>query len=190
MFTGKKVTLQKPTKEDAQYLQQCFMDKEFRHWYDSYMSVSLDMIEDEIEKMRDVTDPSAERVDFIVKNKRTGESIGVASIKDIDRQNGHAEVALGISDAQNRLSGYGIDLMIVLADIVFYQYGFEKCYTKVNEDNSLGLKTALRFGFTAEGKLRKHTFIEGKYVDQFILGMTKDEYEALSFVPKWKSRNQ
>ncbi len=74
------------------------MNKEFRHWYDSYMSVSLDMIEDEISKMKDVTDPSAERVDFVVKNKRNGEAIGIASIKDIDRQNGHAEIALGIAD--------------------------------------------------------------------------------------------
>ena len=98
MFTGRKIVLQKPAKEDAYYFQKWFMNKEFRHWYDSYMSVSLDMIEDQICQTKDVTDPSAERVDFVVKNKRTGEPIGIASIKDIDRQNGHAEIALGIGD--------------------------------------------------------------------------------------------
>lgn len=188
MFTGRKIELQKPTKEDAAYFQKWFMDKEFRHWYDSYMSVSLDMIEDEIEKMKDVTDPSAERVDFVVKNKRNGEVIGIASIKDIDRQNGHAEIALGIADAKNRLAGFGLDLMIVLADIVFYHYGFEKCYSKVNDNNRLGLKSATSFGFSAEGKLRKHTFIDGQYIDQWIMGMTREEYEALAIVPKWKAR--
>ena len=72
MFTGRKIVLQKPAKEDAYYFQKWFMNKEFRHWYDSYMSVSLDMIEDQICQTKDVTDPSAERVDFVVKNKRTG----------------------------------------------------------------------------------------------------------------------
>ncbi len=47
--------------------------------------------------------------------------------------------------------------MIVLADVVFYHFGFEKCYSKVNDNNRLGLKSALSFGFTAEGKLRKST---------------------------------
>ena len=83
MFTGRKIILEKPTKADAFYFQKWFMNKEFRHWYDSYMSVSLDMIEAEIAQVKDVTDPSAERIDFAVKNKRNGETIGIASIKDI-----------------------------------------------------------------------------------------------------------
>ena len=144
--------------------------------------------QEEIDKMKDATDPGADRIDFAVKNKRTGETIGIASIKDIDRQNGHAEIVLGIGDEENRLAGFGVDLMIVLADVVFHHFGFEKCYSKINDDNRLGLKSALSFGFTAEGKLRKHTFIDGKYVDQWILGMTREEYENLSIVPRWKSR--
>ena len=76
MFTGRKIVLEKPSKEDAYYFQKWFLDKEFRHWYDSYLSVSLDMIEDEISRMKDITDPSASRVDFVVKNKRNGEIIG------------------------------------------------------------------------------------------------------------------
>ena len=102
MFTGRKVLLEKPTEQDAAIFQKWFMDKEFRHWYDSYFSVSLDMIVDEINKAKDITDPSATRVDFIVKNKRNGNPIGIASIKEIDRQNGHAEIALGIADQIGR----------------------------------------------------------------------------------------
>lgn len=79
-------------------------------------------------------------------------------------------------------------MMIVLLDIVFYEFGFEKCYTKVNDNNTLGLKSALSFGFIGEGKLRRHIFMEGEYIDQWILGITKEEYEQLSFVPKWKAR--
>ena len=72
MFEGRKIVLTKPVMEDAAYFQKWFMNKEFRHWYDSYMNVSLDMIEEEIDKMKDATDPGADRIDFAVKNKRTG----------------------------------------------------------------------------------------------------------------------
>ena len=30
--------------------------------------------------------------------------------------------------------------------------------------------------------------IDGQYIDQWILGMTREEYEALTIVPKWKAR--
>ena len=40
MFEGKKIVLTKPVMEDAAYFQKWFMNKEFRHYYDSYMSVS------------------------------------------------------------------------------------------------------------------------------------------------------
>lgn len=188
MYTGRKILLEQPTVEDAAVLQQWYLDKEFRHWYDSYVSVSLDMIAEDIQNSKPITDPSATRVDFVVRNKRDNEPIGVASIKEIDRQNGHAEIALGIADQDKRLAGFGVDLMIVLLDIVFYEFGFEKCYTKVNDDNDLGLRSALSFGFIGEGKLRKHIFIDGQYIDQWILGILKSEYEQLDIVPRWKSR--
>ncbi len=188
MYIGRKIILTKPAESDAAILQKWYLDKDFRYWYDSYVSNSLDMIVDDIKNARDITDPGAKKVDFIVRNKRDNEPIGVASIKDIDRQNGHAEIALGIADSDKRLAGFGVDLMIVLLDIVFYEFGFEKCYTKVNDNNTLGLKSALSFGFIGEGKLRKHIFMEGEYIDQWILGITKEEYEQLTVVPKWKAR--
>ena len=189
MFSGKKVVLTQPQEQDAKVLQQWYLNKEFRYWYDSYVSNSLEMIMDDIKQSQAITNPNAKKVDFIVRNKRDNEPIGVASIKEIDRQNGHAEIALGIADSDKRLAGFGVDLMIVLLDIVFYDFGFEKCYTKINDNNELGLKSALSFGFVGEGKLRKHIFMEGEYVDQWILGITKEEYEALSIVPRWKARN-
>ena len=36
--------------------------------------------------------------------------------------------------------------------------------------------------------MRKQVFVEGNYVDLWILGLLKEEYEALPIVPKWKKR--
>ena len=114
MFSGKKVVLTKPQIQDADVLQSWYLNKEFRQLYDGYTGNSLEMIMEEIRNGSDISDPHATRVNFIVSTKQKGIPIGVASISDIDRQNGHARISLGIADTSRRLGWYGIDLMIVL----------------------------------------------------------------------------
>lgn len=190
MFSGKKVVLTKPQIQDADVLQSWYLNKEFRQLYDGYTGNSLEMIMEEIRNGSDISDPHATRVNFIVSTKQKGIPIGVASISDIDRQNGHARISLGIADASRRLGWYGIDLMIVLCDIVFYQFGFNRCYMCINDNNQLAMRTANNFGFRMEGQLRSHIFTGGEYVDQWVLGLLKDEYEKISIVSRWKARRE
>ena len=190
MFSGKKVVLTKPQIQDADVLQSWYLNKEFRQLYDGYTGNSLEMIMEEIRNGSDISDPHATRVNFIVSTKQKGIPIGVASISDIDRQNGHARISLGIDDTSRRLGWYGIDLMIVLCDIVFYQFGFNRCYMCINDNNQLAMRTANNFGFRMEGQLRSHIFTGGEYVDQWVLGLLKDEYEKISIVSRWKARRE
>jgi RimJ/RimL family protein N-acetyltransferase len=87
-----------------------------------------------------------------------------------------------------RLAGYGVDILIVLLDILYYELGLEKAYLRIYGDHELGLNSAISFGFITEGKMRKQVFLEGRYVDIWILGLLKEEYEALPIVPKWKRK--
>ena len=190
MFSGKKVVLTKPQIQDADVLQKWYLNKEFRQLYDGYTGNSLEMIMEEIRNGADISDPHAERLNFLVSTKHKNIPIGVASISDIDRQNGHARISLGIADTSRRLGWYGIDLMIVLCDIVFYQFGFNRCYMRINDNNQLAIRTATNFGFRVEGQLRSHIFTGGEYVDQWVLGLLKDEYEKISIVSRWKARSE
>jgi len=190
MLKGRKIIMRQPLENDAVILQKWYMDREFRQMYDAYSSVSLESILQEIREESSFQDPKTTKVNFIVLRKSDKTPIGVASIREINRQNGNAEIVLGIGEKDKRLAGYGIDMMVVLLDIVFYQLGFEKCYLRVHDNNELGLNSALNFGFKAEGRLRKHSFIEGKYVDLWILAILKEEYEELPIVPRWKARKK
>ncbi|MFZ7102198.1 MAG: GNAT family N-acetyltransferase [Peptococcaceae bacterium] len=190
MWKGRKIIMRHPQEQDAAILQKWYMDKEFRQLYDAYSSISLDSIVQEIHEGSSLDDPKAKKVNFIVLRKNDHLPIGVASIRKINRQSGNGEIVLGIGEKDKRLAGYGIDLMIVLLDIVFYQLGFEKCYLQVHDNNDLGLNSALNFGFKAEGRLRKHSLLEGQYIDLWVLGILKEEYEDLPIVPKWKARQK
>lgn len=189
MFSGRKIILERPQIKDADILQKWYMDQSFRQLYDGYRGNTIDMITRDIRNERELTDPLATQFNFIVRSKRTKQPIGMAALMDIDRQNGHAALALGIAEEKHRLAGFGVDLMIVLCDIVFDEFGFSRCYMRVNDNNPLGLNSALSFGFQKEGRLRRHIFTGGQYTDQWILGLLKEEYEQISIVARWKARN-
>ncbi len=189
MWKGRKIILRRLTATDAETVQKWYVDREFRMAYNEYTSVELDSIREEIKKAdQEISDPRTTKVVYMVVRKADKQPIGLACLRKIDRQNGNAEVVLGIGEKDMRLAGYGVDMLIVLLDILFYELGLEKSYLRIYDNHDLGLNSALNFGFVIEGRMRKQAFLEGKYVDVLILGLLKNEYEALSIVPKWKSK--
>lgn len=190
MYRGRRIILRNPEKSDAKILQKWYLDKDFRYLYDAYNDVSLDGIIEEIESSSSLKDPHATKINFIICRKKDELPIGVACIRNISRQHGNAELVFAIGDKDKRLAGYGVDLLIVLLDLVFYELGFNKCYIKIHKNNTLALNSSLNFGFVQEACLRKHEFLEGVYLDLVILGLLKEEYEELSIVPKWKAKNR
>jgi len=189
MWNGRKIRLRQLTAADAETLQKWYVDKEFRMAYDEYTSVDLGSIHTEISSSaKDIWDPKIDKVVYMVERRIDQRPIGLACLRQIDRRNGNAEVVLGIGEKDMRLAGYGVDILIVLLDILYYELGLEKAYFRIYDHHDLGLKSALSFGFITEGKMRKQVFLEGKYVDLWILGLLKEEYEALPIVPKWKKK--
>jgi RimJ/RimL family protein N-acetyltransferase len=189
MLKGRKVTLHPLRESDAGILQKWYMDKEFRLAYDAYESIDMDAIKEEIGRGRGgLYDPRQTKLTFMVLRQRDQEPIGVCCLRNIDRLNGNAELLLGIGEKDMRLSGYGLDLLIVLLDLAFYGLGLQKTYMRILENQPYGLQNALKFGYKPEGHLRNHAFVEGKYVNVFFLGLLRSDYEKLSIVPKWKKR--
>lgn len=189
MLQGRKVILRPLEEDDAAILQKWYMDKEFRLAYDAYESVELETIKEEIRGTKGgMYDPTLTKLPFLVLRSRDMEPIGVCCLRDIDRLNGNAEVLLGIGEKDMRLAGFGVDLLIVLLDLAYYDLGLQKTYMKILETQPYGLQNAVKFGYKAEGHLRNQAFVEGKYVNVFFLGMLKSDYEKLSIVPKWKKQ--
>lgn len=189
MWKGRKIVLRPLELQDADTLQKWYVDKEFRLAYNEYASVDLESIKKEIlASSGDIRDPRREKVIYLVQKKSDLQPIGLAGLRHIDRRNGNAELVLGIGEKDMRLAGYGVDIMILLLDIMFYQLGLEKAYINIYDNHDLGLRSAISFGFITEGKMRKQVFVDGKYIDVWNLGLLKGEYEALPIVPKWKKR--
>jgi len=191
LLKGRKVILRALEVGDAEILQKWYMDKDFRQAYDAYDSIALDSILDEIAQSgKGIYDPRLTKIVFLVLRERDLKPIGVCCLRHIDRLNGNAELLLGIGEKDMRLAGFGLDLLIVLLDLAYYDLGLQKTYMRIMETQPYGLQNALKFGYKPEGHLRNQAFVDGKYVNIFFLGMLKSDYEKLSIVPKWKKRKQ
>ncbi len=190
MEKGRKIVLRPLEQQDAEIMQKWYVDKDFRLAYNEYASVDLASIKKEIASQNGASlqDPRTEKLIYLVQRKNDLRPIGLAGLRHIDRQNGNTELVLGIGEKDMRLAGYGVDILIVLLDLVFYRLGLEKAYLNIYDNHDLGLRSAVSFGFITEGKMRKQVFVEGQYIDLWILGLLKEEYEALPIVPKWKRK--
>jgi len=189
MLKGRKIIFRPLEPGDAETLQKWYVDRNFRSGYNEYASVELESIKQEIAiSCGNIKDPRVDKVIYMVLRKYDKRPIGLAGLRNIDRRNGNAEIILGIGEKELRLAGYGVDILILLLDLAYYQLGLEKAYYSINDNNGLGLRSAISFGFISEGKMRKQVFVEGNYVDLWLLGLLKEEYEALPIVPKWKKR--
>ena len=186
---GRKIIFRPLEPSDAETLQKWYVDRNFRLGYNEYASVELESIKQEIAvSCGNIKDPRVNKAIYMVERKYDRRPIGLAGLRSIDRRNGNAEIILGIGEKELRLAGYGVDILILLLDLVYYELGLEKAYYSINDNNGLGLRSAISFGFISEGKMRKQVFVEGNYVDLWLLGLLKEEYEALPIVPKWKKR--
>jgi len=189
LLKGRKVELRPVQEEDAVILQKWYMDKDFRMAYDAYESIELEAIKADIREVQGgLYDPRLNKLMFMVLRLRDQQPIGICCLRNIDRCNGNAEVLLGIGDKDMRLAGYGLDLLIVLLDLAYDDLGLEKTYMKILENQPYGIQNAMKFGYKAEGHLRRHAFIDGKYINLFILGLLKSEYAKLPIIPKWKKK--
>ena len=121
MEKGRKIVLRPLKQQDAELVQKWYVDKDFRLAYDEYTSVDLESIRKEIasQDKASLEDPRTEKIIYLVQRKSDLRPIGLAGLRHIDRHNGNVELLLGIGEKDMRLAGYGIDILIVLLDIVF-----------------------------------------------------------------------
>jgi RimJ/RimL family protein N-acetyltransferase len=90
-----------------------------------------------------------------------------------------AVVGIFIGDKNYWGKGYGTDAMSVLVKFIFEQMNIHKVKLNVFSYNERAIKSYEKCGFKVEGVLRQEIFRDGKYYDEIIMGLLKEEYSAL-----------
>lgn len=106
--------------------------------------------------------------------------IGTANIIDIDWKNRNAFHGMMLGDKNIRGKGYGIDAVMTIMRYAFDELGLERLDGSIIEYNTISYSFYCdKLGWKEEGKRRNYYFRKGRFWDQIIVGITKEDYNQL-----------
>ncbi|WP_342555660.1 GNAT family protein [Paenibacillus sp. FSL R7-0652] len=116
------------------------------------------------------------RIMFTVENL-DGDIIGGINLNSIDERNGTFSIGIVI-DKPYRGRGYGTSAMNILLSYAFLERRLHKFNDYVLEGNEGSARMMQKLGCVQEGIRRQVAYINGRYMDFILFGLTKDEYLA------------
>ncbi len=102
--------------------------------------------------------------------------VGNITLHMIDRQNAHAEIGILIGEKDCRGKGIGYQALMLIVDHAFNRLNLNKVAAGVIEGNEASRRLFLKGGFTLEGTLREHFYLDGKHWACWRYGLLRREY--------------
>lgn len=173
---GKKTTLRPILEKDIPLLIRWTNDPEIRQYMMTVFPVTENSEREWLVNLGKKSDK-----DIVLMIEVKGRPIGVMGVHNINWQNRTATTGTFIGEKILWGKGYGTDAKMTLLNYVFNTLGLRKVMSSVKSFNKRSLSYSLHCGYVREGCLRKQHFVDGKYWDEIVLGIFKDEW-----LPYWK----
>ena len=113
---------------------------------------------------------------FVVRDSRTGQRIGHVVAYAADLRNRHVFIA-NVNDVDRVGTRIGTESQILFIDYLLSLWDFRKIYVEVPGFIYEPIAEHIGSFFAVEGRLSQHCFYKGRYWDQIILAVTRDEWE-------------
>ena len=174
MLTGDRVTLRPVRPDDHEQLYAWRLD--LATWGDQTDVAPHPMT---FEEYRQSKEDAARTPDKGVSwtAEVDGTLVGSASMFAFDELARHAEVGLTFGP-EHRGKGYGRETLRLLLDFGFTHRNLHRVWLECSAANERAIRCYTAAGFTEEGRLREHAWINGRYVDVVRMAVLRAEWEA------------
>lgn len=143
------------------------------------LPVTVEFLRDRLASLADCRDVNG-LVLFTIENL-DGEDVGGLSWHTRDLH--HGTFSFGITVPRpHRGRGYAADAVRILLRYSFHEQRYHKCNSACIATNTDSIRLHERLGFQREGLQREVVFYDGRYHDEMLFGLTRDEFDA------WESR--
>jgi len=180
IIRGEQVWLRALEKEDI--LGHPIQDADLAHFAGFRRSFSQIEAERFIQKLAAGGDES---VNFSICRLDSDEPIGGVGLRDIDRTNGAAEVAIFIMDRGQWGKGLGTDAMRAMLDFGFGEMRLERVWLRVFDYNPRAVRSYEKAGFLREALLRHDRFHRGVHHDTHLMAIVRPDWEAEDRKRSW-----
>jgi ribosomal-protein-alanine N-acetyltransferase len=170
VIEGKLVRLRTPRIDDAAVMITWFEDMEVTRFVNRRHPPSLDEEKEWLEKM--ARDP--DHVIWLVERK--GVLVGITGIHAISWKYGYGTTGTMIGDKTVWGKGLGRELMQLRARYAFMQLPLRKLKSAYFEGNEASAKAQAAAGYREVGRYRGDAFVDGRWVDQVLTEVLREEW--------------
>jgi RimJ/RimL family protein N-acetyltransferase len=104
--------------------------------------------------------------------------IGNVSLRNLDAENGSAELAILMTDPRYIGRGYGTDAVHCIVDYGFGELRLERIYLQVFDYNPRAVRSYQKAGFQTDATLRHARFHRGQHHDVHVMSILRAEWLA------------
>jgi RimJ/RimL family protein N-acetyltransferase len=169
-LSGKKVILSPASKKDAPFIESLINSDDIRRNLAERFPRNEEAIFDTIESMN-----KKREIFLIICDKADNKEAGALLLHDFSWHNRRAMFTINVSpDFQGK--GFGYESSKLLIDYAFKNLQVHKICLEVYAFNKKAVNMYKKLGFVLEGRFKKHSFKDGKYVDLLFMSLlNKDE---------------
>jgi len=178
VFLRGRKTILRPINKNTDF-EKCWRwinDQEVRQYLKVYLPVSLAEEEKWINQLG-----NNEHNMLLAIETLEGEHIGNMGLHRISWKDGTAVTGALIGEKKYWGKGYGTDAKMSLLNYAFNSLNLRKICSNVYAFNQRSVAYSLRCGYQIEGRLKKHIFKNGRFHDQVMLAVFKEDW-----LPLWR----
>lgn len=182
MITGTKVELRPVSLEDFKRTYEWRNDEEFAKMGAGadlfrYSHVSLDQIDAAYEKEIKQADKREKGEFSIYTQDGKAKHIGFILYRELNIVSRRCTIGMGIGVKEYWSKGFGSDALKTLARYMFQTMNLNRVQLDTWSGNERAIRSYEKCGFIVEGRMRSHSFVDGKYYDTVVMGLLKEEFQ-------------
>jgi RimJ/RimL family protein N-acetyltransferase len=170
VIEGKVVRLRPPRAEDAEVMITWFADLETTQFLGRRNPMSVEMEKEWLEKT--AKDPDS--VIWVVE--AGGHPVGTSGIREIDWKNGFGTTGTLIGDRSLWRKGIGRESMQLRARYAFTQLPLRKLKSSYFDGNVASGRAQAAAGYREVGRYRSDRFVDGRWVDEVVTEVLRDDW--------------
>ena len=112
---------------------------------------------------------------FAIVTRERDLYLGNCDLREINAVDRGASLGIVIGSKDQWGNGFGTEAVGLLCRYAFDGLGLHKVSLSCYATNERGLRLYARLGFVVEGRRREQVFVDGRYVDEIVLGLLREE---------------
>lgn len=125
-----------------------------------------------------LNDKSNRNIYFGIDEISSGDFVGIIQLNNIDYISGTANWGFMIGEATNQSKGRGTEFSKLILNYAFNHLNLRKITSYIVDNNVISIRLFRKFGFSEEGVLRKHYFVDGEYKDVLIMSLFRIDFDT------------